>query len=148
MAQNLSGNRLHVALVRPESDAPVLLTIETSDFEVGPPAIQSASLNEGLIGLAPAQPTAFSLARNVPNPFNPRTTIRFGLPAPGLVHLAVYSPTGQVVRTLVDARMGAGHHSVVWNGRDDVGRNVASGVYVCRLTGRFGTQVRSMVLLR
>ncbi len=79
-------------------------------------------------------PVGFSLAQNTPNPFNPRTTLRFTLPAAGRARLAVYSVAGQLVRVLADGPMDAGRHGLVWDGLDDAGRSVASGVYLCRLT--------------
>ena len=69
-----------------------------------------------------------------PNPFNPRTTLRFNVAEAGAVRLDVYDVGGRRVRTLVDAPREAGTHAVTWNGRDASGRNAASGVYIARLT--------------
>ena len=93
-------------------------------------------------------PTQFALSQNIPNPFNPSTTIRFSLPEAGAVRLAIYSTKGQLVRTLVDGSTHAAYHSVVWNGRDATGREVSSGVYLYRLTSAERTLVRRMLLLR
>jgi hypothetical protein len=69
-----------------------------------------------------------------PNPFNPRTELRFALPEPATVSLRVYDIKGGLVRTLVaGAHHAAGEHAVAWDGRDDTGRAAASGVYVVRL---------------
>ncbi len=68
-----------------------------------------------------------------PNPFNPRTAIRFDLPAPGPVRLRIYDPRGRLVRTLVDGAAAAGRQEVVWDGCDVRGRATASGVYVVEL---------------
>jgi len=95
-----------------------------------------------------ACPAAFTLAQNAPNPFNPSTTIRFALPEAGHVTLAVYDINGRLVRTLVGRPLGAGSHAVVWDGKDAMGRAVASGVYVYRLTAPQGVVTRRMTLLR
>lgn len=80
---------------------------------------------------APAHeiPTSFALRQNFPNPFNPTTRIRFELPDPGHVALAVYDVTGRKVRVLVDEYRNPGEHEVLWNGRDDSGMPAASGIY-------------------
>jgi subtilisin family serine protease len=79
-------------------------------------------------------PGAFALEQNYPNPFNPSTTIRYALPSAGPVRLTIYSILGERVRTLVDAEAReAGYHEAVWNGTDDGGRSVASGVYIYRM---------------
>ena len=93
-------------------------------------------------------PLAFALAQNAPNPFNPTTTIRFGLPASGPVSLVIYDINGRLVRTLVDGNRTAGMHEVVWDARDDAGRAIASGVYVYRLTNQREAMVRRMALVR
>jgi hypothetical protein len=91
---------------------------------------------------------AFSLDPAFPNPFNPSTTIRFALPEAGAVHLTVYDVTGRVIRTLVDGTVEAGAHKIVWDGRDMVGREAASGVYIYRLVGNHEVLTKRMVLAR
>ncbi len=93
-------------------------------------------------------PIAFHLAPAHPNPFNPSTTLSFTLPSPARAELAVYSVTGQWVRTLLDGTVSAGSHSVVWDGRDDSGKPVSSGVYLSRLTTGKRTATGKMVLVR
>ena len=85
---------------------------------------------------------------NVPNPYNPSTTLRFDLPARGAAELSIYDASGRLVRTLVHAALDAGPHSYVWDGRDAAGRVTASGVYLYRLTTADGQQARKMVLVR
>jgi hypothetical protein len=88
------------------------------------------------------------LLQNVPNPFNPTTTIRFELSQPADVRLEIYSVRGERIRTLVSGARPAGSHAVVWDGRDRRGAAVASGVYFYRLeAGRFA-RTRKMVLLK
>lgn len=82
---------------------------------------------------AVARPQQFALYPNFPNPFNPSTTIRFSLPQPGEAELTIYNLLGQRVITLVRGVQEAGGHTLVWNGCDDRGRELASGVYFYRL---------------
>ena len=89
-----------------------------------------------------------SLAQNRPNPFNPRTTIHFSLPARGAVTLLVYDVTGKRVRTLVRGELAKGPHDVDWDGLDDAGNPVASGVYLCRLEAGSYASSRKMMLVK
>ena len=93
-------------------------------------------------------PTVPFLSQNWPNPFNPSTTIRFGLDSPGSVRLRIYNERGALVRTLVDKRLGEGSHDAVWNGKDSAGRLVSSGVYFCRMTAGEQAFTKKMILLR
>ncbi len=93
-------------------------------------------------------PRAFTLAPAYPNPFNPSTTISFSLPAPGHATLAVYDIAGRKVRTLVSGPMTAGEHAVAWDGRDDGGKPVASGVYLTRLVAGERVATGRMALVR
>ncbi len=79
-------------------------------------------------------PIRFDLAQNYPNPFNPTTTIAYSLPTDCQVQLQVFDILGKEVATLVSEKVGAGHHQVVWNGRDKFNRPVSSGIYLYRLT--------------
>lgn len=102
--------------------------------------------------IEPVQPEAkastFKLERNFPNPFNPETVLKFNLPEASRVSLNVYNILGQVVRTLVDEELPAGAHSVVWDGKNGQGSDVASGVYFYRIkAGDFESTMR-MTLLR
>ncbi len=93
--------------------------------------------------------TKLALRQNTPNPFNPVTNIQFSVPAnAGAVELTVYNVNGQIVRTLVDGEIEAGPHSVVWNGRDEGGRSVATGIYFARLVTAEETDIIKMALLK
>ena len=92
-------------------------------------------------------PTAFSLAQNYPNPFNSSTVIRFALPRSGPVELALYNLVGQKVVTLVDGMRAAGSYTVHWDGRDDAGNALASGVYLYRLQAGGQVETRKLVLV-
>jgi cytoskeletal protein CcmA (bactofilin family) len=93
---------------------------------------------------------SYELMQNYPNPFNPSTVIRFQLPRwhRGKVKLAIYSMTGQVVRTLASGEFTSGSHLVVWDATDDSGARVASGVYVYRITAGSFVSQRKLVLMK
>jgi len=93
-------------------------------------------------------PSAYALSQNYPNPFNPETQIAYSLPEAGRVRLIVYNLLGQTVRTLVDEPQAAGRHSVRWDGRDEAGRRLASGVYLYRLKAKEFSAVRRMVMVK
>ena len=76
------------------------------------------------------RPTEYGLSQNYPNPFNPETTIQYQLPEDGRVSLVIYNMMGQKVRTLLSGEKEAGYHQVVWDGCDDRGMKVSSGIYV------------------
>ncbi len=78
-------------------------------------------------------PTDFDVKQNFPNPFNNQTVISYKLPEAASVEIRVYSIIGTLVRTLVDETQSAGSYSVVWNGRDDWGRSVATGIYLTKI---------------
>ena len=96
----------------------------------------------------PMAPTRLALAGNFPNPFNPKTTIRFALPADGIVELTVYNVDGRRVATLVNERMEAGHHELIWEGRDATGHPVASGVYFSRIAFEGQVLTGKMLVLK
>ena len=94
-------------------------------------------------------PDDFQLLQNYPNPFNPETKIRYQLQEAGQVRLAIYNLLGQQVRTLVNQNQISGSHTVVWDGRDDAGEVVTSGMYFYKLkVGGAFIATRKMVLLR
>lgn len=99
-------------------------------------------------GIAAPAAIKLTLHPNHPNPFNPLTTIRFEVSTPTQVQLRVYDIRGRLVRTLVHGVRGAGPHEARWDGRDDAGVSVSSGVYLYRLDARGGTRSRKMVLLK
>ena len=100
-------------------------------------------------GIDDEMSTRLTLRGNYPNPFNPGTKIAFELPEPARVNLRVYSAAGRLVRSLLEGvAMGAGPHAQPWDGRDDGGRNLASGVYFCRLEADSEALSGRMVLLK
>jgi flagellar hook assembly protein FlgD len=90
-----------------------------------------------------------TLAPCRPNPFNPTTTIRYGLPGPNVVRLEIFDVAGRLVRRLKGGALEpAGFHQVTWQGRNDRGRELGSGVYLYRLTVGKVVKTRSMTLVR
>jgi hypothetical protein len=99
-------------------------------------------------GPADVRPVSYVLHPSQPNPFNPRTEIRYELPAAGPVTLTVYDVTGRELRVLVDAQKEAGVHSASWDGTDSQGQALASGVYFYRLAANGFEQTRRMTLVK
>lgn len=95
-----------------------------------------------------AVPKSYALHQNYPNPFNTSTEIRYQIPEDGRVVLKIFNTLGQEVRTLEDAKHEAGEYEALWDGRDDQGREVASGLYFCRLKAGDFTAVKKMVLVK
>ncbi|MCP4293742.1 MAG: S8 family serine peptidase [bacterium] len=95
-----------------------------------------------------ALPAVTRLNPNVPNPFNPMTKISFDLAHNGSVRLGIFNLRGHLVRHLISEEMVAGRHTVRWDGRDDGGRSVSSGVYLYRLESGADIQERKMLLVR
>jgi hypothetical protein len=93
-------------------------------------------------------PKTFVLFQNYPNPFNPQTIIEYVLPKNTYVRLTLYNILGQKVKTLIDEYQSAGHRTKLWDGRDDKGNEVASGIYFYRLDAGGFTQVKKMLLLK
>jgi hypothetical protein len=89
-----------------------------------------------------------TLHQNVPNPFNPQTTIRYELPSPAPVRLLILDVNGRLVRTLVNEQQTAGPRQAIWNGRDDTGTGVSSGVYFYVLEAGKDRLTRKLVLLK
>jgi hypothetical protein len=124
-----------------------------------------ANTNAGIIPLKPraeveqdpALPQSYTLSQNYPNPFNPVTNIRYSLPVGDRrpetgdrIHttLKIYNILGQEVQTLVDKEKEPGHYTVTWDGRDDYGEEVSSGVYFYTLKAGEFTDTKRMLLLK
>ena len=95
-------------------------------------------------------PKAFALSQNYPNPFNPSTTIAFDIPEgkEAYVRLNVYNIRGQMLRTLVNETMDEGSYKIEWDGKDNNGRYVSSGVYFYRIQAGEFSKTRKMVVLK
>ncbi|MCP4704006.1 MAG: T9SS type A sorting domain-containing protein [candidate division Zixibacteria bacterium] len=93
-------------------------------------------------------PTDFALDQNYPNPFNPSTTFDFALPKASQVNIEIFNVLGQKVKTLADAEYPAGFYSVNWDGMDDNGSNVASGIYFYRMNTEEFQDTKKLMLLK
>jgi flagellar hook assembly protein FlgD len=102
--------------------------------------------NDPFTGTTP--PAKNTLAQNFPNPFNPSTTIKFDMKDKGIVTLKVYNVAGQLVRTLVNEVRPAGSYTEPWNGLNDRGSAVASGIYFYKMETNGFTATKKMVMLR
>lgn len=96
----------------------------------------------------PAKSDKFILNQNYPNPFNPQTTINYTIEKAGKVDLTVYNVQGQNVRTLVDNNQEAGRHSVIWNGQNDSGISMPSGIYYYQIKTSQNTKTMKMLLIK
>jgi hypothetical protein len=120
--------------------------IEVSDSTYSILALHSAAT--AVAQEAAATPQTFALYPAYPNPFNSSTTISFSLPQAGEAELSIYNLLGQRVVVLAQGMQEAGAHTLVWKGRDDQGRELGSGVYVCRLRAGSQVETRKLLLLR
>ncbi len=96
----------------------------------------------------PVLPKTYSIDQNNPNPFNPTTSINFALPTAAKTRIDVFNILGQKVRTLVDEYLTAGNKRVEWDGTDDRGNAVASGIYLYRMTANDFTETKKMMLMK
>ncbi len=103
---------------------------------------------EDELGPETSRPESFELKQNYPNPFNPGTELQYSLRRSGQVTLEVYNLLGQKVRTLVNGYQRAGSYSLQWDGTNQQGMTVSSGIYFCRLLLEGSSQTKRMVLLK
>ena len=124
------------------------LTADSGPSGIGP-AGKPAAAADGVASDRPATAIFTHLLPNFPNPFNAETAITYDLDVAGDIRLAIYNLTGQLTRVLFQGGRQPGRYSVVWDGRDESDRPVASGVYFCRLEAAEGlVQTRRMLLLK
>ncbi|MCD4651460.1 MAG: carboxypeptidase regulatory-like domain-containing protein [Candidatus Cloacimonetes bacterium] len=93
-------------------------------------------------------PVTTALGSNIPNPFNPETAINYTMQQTGHVVIEIYNAKGQKVKTLVNTAMEAGNHSIVWNGKDENGKSVKSGVFFYRMKTGHYISTKKMIMLR
>ncbi|HQJ46395.1 MAG TPA: T9SS type A sorting domain-containing protein, partial [Ignavibacteriaceae bacterium] len=93
-------------------------------------------------------PLTFDLKQNYPNPFNPSTVIAYQVPSNEFVTLEIYNALGQKVRTLINEMKEAGEYQIMWNGKNDAGDVLSSGVYLYRITVGNKVKVMKMMLIR
>ena len=162
-ADHAQGDIARVGFAAAESQtgsgaiASVLFQPLSATAAVGALELVEAQLNESDIDVhiaasplatASALPRAFALYPNYPNPFNPSTAIRYDLSTDGRVRLNVYDLVGQRIRQLLDGHQPAGRHQLEWDGANENGIVVASGVYLLRLETDRGILVRKMSMIK
>jgi len=118
------------------------------DFTIEPVTILITGVEEVTGPEGTPVPTEFGLKQNYPNPFNPTTTIEFSVDKPGHVRIDIFNLTGQKVRTLVEGYRLPGTYKITWDGTDDFGRHLSSGVYFVRLSTVGHVMTRKMVLAK
>lgn len=96
----------------------------------------------------PLVPLEFELFQNYPNPFNGTTTISFNLPRRMQVSVKIYNILGQLVKTIVDEEVRAGHHKILWDGMNQQGNLVATGVYIIRLDAKQHVAVKKLIVIK
>ncbi len=127
----------------------VMMTVISDDLVAGDLDLPvTLIIGEEVSAVGEGLPKVLQLAGAVPNPFNPRTDIKFSLPRESSVQLKLYDVSGRLVRSLVDETMASGAYSVRWSGHDDAGKSVASGTYFMRLVADGEIRLKSMVLIR
>jgi hypothetical protein len=96
----------------------------------------------------PNVPLNYELSQNYPNPFNPSTTVAFTLKSRGFVDLSIYNVLGQKVKTLVSGELDAGQHEAVWDGTDESGDEVSSGMYFYKIDAGEFVKTKKMLMLK
>jgi hypothetical protein len=132
---------LFISIINSQSQLPVAVSIPLDSIQqISFKPSATSVTNQG--GALPEQ---FAVSQNYPNPFNPGTIINYVLPKSSLVTIKIYNILGQEVRTLVNSELQAGYYSVQWNGDNNFGRSVASGVYIYRVTA--GKNIKTMKMM-
>jgi hypothetical protein len=132
----------------------VIEYIETVDFsdiisDINNNIVENNGFDSfGLSRIARSAPEQYSLSDAYPNPFNPTTTLSFSVKTEGHINLSIYDMTGRLVKTLVDMDLKQGYHSMVWNGMDNNGHAVSSGMYIYALQGEGVSISKKMVLMK
>jgi len=93
-------------------------------------------------------PNSFALHNNYPNPFNPSTTIKYDIPEKSHVSLSIYDINGQIVKNLVESEQSAGKYNMVWDGTNNNGKVVTSGIYLLRISAGDFTKIQKMMMLK
>ncbi|MFZ5515358.1 MAG: GDSL-type esterase/lipase family protein [Candidatus Zhuqueibacterota bacterium] len=157
--ENRTANDIHYGMYRSEpvrcDDALALLTLRLKNpathritLEIPYFQINNQPAQQGMaaIDLDSHLPDSFVLLQNYPNPFNPATTILYQLPATGYVEMEIFNLSGQKVATLIAGEKQAGAHQIFWDGKDQSGASLPSGLYFCNL--HYGKEVKTIRLLK
>ena len=135
------------------------MIVKELEIHYGVQKLRAATFGRGLwespldstVGVDPISsniPEKFSLYQNYPNPFNPNTTIRYDIVNSTHVSLFVYDITGKLVRTIVNEVQATGERAIVWDGRNDNGETMGSGIYFYELTAGELKETKKMILVK
>lgn len=141
--EDLSSIKINEALLVDKDAMPLALELshDLKPEEAKVPSVQRPDVQESI-------PQDFSLSQNYPNPFNPETDISYALPTDCQVKITIYNVAGQNVRTLVDEHQTTGFKTIHWNGKDNEGKELASGVYFYKIQAGAFTDSRKMILMK
>ncbi|MGH7492351.1 MAG: CHRD domain-containing protein [bacterium] len=123
-------------------------TDPAAGYQLSPVLATDVVLSTGVDEPGSELPDRFALLQNYPNPFNPTTIIRYDLPQAGYVKLVIYNLLGKAVRALVNAKEAPGFKQVTWDGANDAGERVTSGIYIYRIETEGFAATRKLMLLR
>jgi hypothetical protein len=145
-----SGADLSITHTVAVADTYYIRVVNTAGAEAGPAARYSLSIAKptGVFDELTGLPLVFALEQNYPNPFNPSTSLRFALPNDAGVRLTVYDILGREVRILVNEELKAGYHLAMWDGKNNLGTSVASGVYIYRIEAGTFISTKKMMLMK
>jgi hypothetical protein len=144
----LPGESEAISVTVPESGYYCLAVWKAKSDDLAKNGSYTLTFGNALTPVDDQLPRVTGLASVYPNPFNPQTTIVFELAQPERTELAIYNLQGSLVRTLVSETRPGGRHEIVWNGKDNNGQQVASGVYMARLKAGSVSQMRKLVLVK
>lgn len=150
----ISGGKLDSLISSPGDTLQLYWRVFASDYsDFSDAPVMSFRLTTDTTGTATQNeltvvPEAYNLYRNYPNPFNPTTTIQYDMPQTGFVAITVYDMLGNVVQTLVNSTQSSGHYSIQWNGKNQNGQKVASGIYFVQMRAGDYLSTQKMTLLR
>ncbi len=143
IAHNPTENRFLIAYEY--SDSPASIDIYSNIYTGTPPFREGTGVEQQETRKTPE---SFTLDQNYPNPFNPATEISYHLNKAGMVRLTIYNALGQKVRTLVDRFQHNGQYRIQWNGKNELGRSVPSGLYIYRMQLNKDLKIRKMLLIK
>jgi hypothetical protein len=144
------ANVLQLEGIRNTGESQIRITVTATDTNASTISTSFYVSDQGTTSVTETSiPKEFSLSQNYPNPFNPSTSIKFGLPVSAPVTMEVYNVLGVKVRTLIhNDVMSAGIHQLEWNGKDDAGISVTSGVYLYRINAGTFQVTKKMMMLK
>lgn len=143
LQQGHSSGKTDQELLSPEAAAALAARL-AEESNLSPAESDTTGGDERDKGL----PTKYKLMAPYPNPFNALTNIVFDAPIRAPIALAIFDVSGRRVRVLAVETVEPGTHTIHWNGRDDSGRALASGIYFCRFETPWGGEVKKLVLLK